>query len=321
MNVCYRSGIYLPDLDLRLDPTVRCARAIVTHAHSDHVRRHARSIVTPATARLISHRYRWGGFQEAPFGASLTVDGAEVTLLPAGHVLGSAQVLVEHGGRRLLYSGDLRLAPARTAEPAEIPHADTLVVEATFGRPRYRFPPPDEVVPRIVAFCRATLAAGSTPALLAYSLGKAQEVLAHLSDAGFRVALHPDCHDMARVYEDLGVSFASYERLNGAPPPDAVVLAPPGARRSLVAQLGDTVRTAFISGWAVEPGARYRLGVDAAFPLSDHADYDELLAYVERVAPERVFTVYGSAAEFAADLAARGYDARPLRGPMQYQLM
>jgi Cft2 family RNA processing exonuclease len=322
MEVCYRSGIYLPALDLWLDPTIARERAVVSHAHSDHVRRHGVTVATPATARLIEHRYRRrGGFVELAWGERRDFGGFTLTLLPAGHVLGSAQVLVEHRGTRLLYSGDLRLAPSRTAEPAELPAADMLVVEATFGRPRYRFPPADLVMAEIVAFCRAALADGCTPVLCAYSLGKGQELLHRLGDAGLAVALHPAVHGLTQVYERLGVRFPPYALLRGGVAPGTVVICPPQGRRGqAMAGLGRT-RTAYVSGWAVDRGTRHRLGVDAAFPLSDHADYDELLRYVHRVGARRVYTLYGFADEFAADLRALGHDARPLDGSMQYRLL
>lgn len=318
----HRSGIYLPAIDLWLDPTVARERAVVSHAHSDHVRRHACTIATPGTARLIEHRYRpKGRFIELECADRQDFGPFALTLLPAGHVRGSAQALVEYRGERLLYSGDLRLAPGRTAEPAIVPEADVLIVEATFGRPRYRFPPAAQVIEQIYAFCREALADGCTPVLFAYSLGKGQELLGCLAGAGFDIALHGTTFGVARLYEDLGVEFPVYSRLDDGSPAGKVLICPPGARRNPAIAALPRPRTAYVSGWAVDRSVRYRFGVDAAFPLSDHADYDELLAYVRRVNPQRVYTLYGFAADFAADLCARGYDARPLQGSMQYRLL
>jgi Cft2 family RNA processing exonuclease len=242
-----------------------------------------------------------------------------LTLLPAGHVLGSAQALVDHGGQRLLYSGDFKLAPSRTAEPAVTAEADTLVVEATFGRPHYRFPPVEQVREAIVAFCRESLADGCTPVLLAYSLGKGQELLGCLADAGLDIAVHGPTHEIAHVYARLGAEFPAHNRLDGRAPDGAVVICPPQALRSLA--VPRRMRTAAVTGWAVDRSTRYRMGVDAAFPLSDHAGYDDLVEYVRRVNPRRVYTVYGFAADFAADLCTLGYYARPLQGPMQARLL
>lgn len=322
MDVIYQSGIYLPAIDVWLDPTINRPRAVVTHAHSDHVRRHDCFIATPGTARLIAHRYRpRGRFEELPFGERRDYGTFALTLLPAGHMRGSAQALVEHGGERLLYSGDLKLAPSRTAEPVEAPEADVLVVEATFGRPHYRFPPAELVMEEIARFCRETLEEGRTPVLYTYAMGKGQELLARLHGAGFDIALHESTHGIARVYEQLGVEFPVYRQMNGSLPEGTVVICPPAQRRGPTPPGPRRTRTAYISGWAVDRSARYRMGVDAAFALSDHADYDELLEYVRRVNPRRVYTIYGFAADFAADLRARGHEAYPLKDPMQYRLV
>ncbi len=321
MRVSYDSGIYLPDIDVWLDPTARRERAIVTHAHSDHVRIHGCTVATPGTARLIAHRYRRSGrFEELECGERREYSSFAVTLLPAGHVRGSAQVLVEHGGERLLYSGDFKLAPSFTAEPAEVPEAEVLITEATFGNPRYRFPPAEFVMEEIADFCRSAVEAGATPVLFAYSLGKGQELLARLAGRGFEVALHDTTHGVCAVYESLGARFPPYRRLAGGDGAGQVVIAPPQARRGPALAGIRRMRTAYVSGWAVDRSARYRLGVDAAFCLSDHADYDELLEYVRRVNPRRVHTIYGFAGELAADLRAHGYDATPLRDPMQQRL-
>lgn len=322
MDVRYHSGIYLPEIDLWLDPTASRERAVVSHAHSDHVRRHACSIVTPGTGRLIEHRYRPGHrFIELELGERRDFGEFALTLLPAGHVRGSAQALVEHRGERLLYSGDFKLTASRTAEPAEVPEADVLIVEATFGRPQYRFPPSAWVIEQIGAFCRDALAQGCTPVLFAYSLGKGQELLGCLAGAGFDIALHGTTFGVTQVYERLGVEFPVYSRLDDSGLTGRVLICPPQARRSAALAAIPRARTAYVSGWAVDRSARYRLGVHAAFPLSDHADYDDLLAYVKRVNPKQVFTIYGFAADLAADLCAMGYAARPLNGPMQYRLV
>jgi Cft2 family RNA processing exonuclease len=325
MNVLYHKGIYLPDIDLWLDPLASRERAVISHAHSDHVRRHDHTIATPGTARLMEHRYRHRTrFEELELGARTDYGKHALTLLPAGHVRGSAQALVEYHGQRLLYSGDFKLAPSATSEAAETPEADTLIVEATFGLPKYRFPHANEVMEQIIGFCRWSLSEGSTPLLYAYSLGKGQELLGRLLGAGFDIAVHGTTFGVAQVYEQLGCEFPVYTRLDGFIPDGTVVIAPPPySRRQRAAALDGMrrARTAYVSGWAIDRSARYRMGVDAAFPLSDHADYDDLLEYVRRVNPSRVYTIYGFAAEFAADLRTRGYDAQPIEGPMQARLM
>ena len=322
MEISFQSGIYLPEIDFWLDPTRPRPRAFVSHAHSDHVGKHDEFIVTPGTAALLGHRYRpRGRMVEQHFGETRDFGGFALTLYPAGHVLGSAQALVEYRGHRLLYSGDLKLSPSHTAEGCETPPADTLIVEATFGRPRYVFPPVAEVIAGIVSFCRNALVHGETPVLFTYSLGKGQEVLRALAGAGFDFALHGTTHGVAEVYARLGVEFPVHDRLDRCDLHGRVLICPPQVKRAAIFATIRRPRTAMITGWAVDRAARWRYGVDAAFPLSDHADYDDLVEYVRRVNPRRVFTVFGFDGEFAADLRTRGYDAQPLKGAMQLRLV
>ena len=241
-------------------------------------------------------------------------------LIPAGHVFGSAQCLVFAGENRLLYTGDFKLRPGRSAEQAEWRHADTLVMETTFGVPRYRFPPTKEVTDRIVAFCSETIEAGEVPVLLGYSLGKAQEILCALDGAGLTPMLHGSVYQMTRIYEQLGQSFCKYVRYNRNDVAGKVLICPPNVNRSPMLEKIPRKRVALISGWAVDPQAVYRYQVDAAFPLSDHADYDDLLRYVELVQPRQILTLHGFAAAFASDLRARGFEAWALTEENQMEL-
>jgi DNA ligase-1 len=230
-------------------------------------------------------------------------------LLPAGHIFGSSQFFLFTGNETLLYTGDFKLRPGKSAEPAQWRHADTLIMETTFGLPRYRFPPTKEVVDQIVAFCRETIDGGGVPVLLGYSLGKAQEILCSLDGAGLMPMLHGSVYQMTRVYEQFGQSFCKYLRYKPNDVAGKVLICPPSANRSYMLEKIARKRVAMISGWAVDPNALYRYQVDAAFPLSDHADYDDLLRYVKLVQPRRVLTLHGFAAAFAADLRQRGIDA------------
>jgi DNA ligase-1 len=255
-----------------------------------------------------------------PFGERRSIRNVDVMLLPAGHIFGSAQCLVFAGEQTLLYTGDLKLRPGRSAEQAEWHRADTLVMETTFGVPRYRFPPTKEVIDRMVAFCSETIDAGEVPVLLGYSLGKAQEILCALEGAGLSPMLHGSVYRMTRIYEQLGQSFCKYVRYNRNDVAGKVLICPPSANHSPMLEKIPRKRVAMISGWAVDPHAVYRYQVDAAFPLSDHADYDDLLRYVNLVQPRRVLTLHGFAAAFASDLRARGLEAWALSEENQMEL-
>jgi ATP-dependent DNA ligase I len=321
IKVRYERGVYLPNEDIWLDPWDAKAFAFVSHAHSDHIAPHDEIIVSERTARLMQARLPGERNEHVlNFGERTTIRGLDVTLIPAGHIFGSAQFFLETASGSLLYTGDFKLRPGRSAEPAEWRHAETLIMETTFGLPRYRFPPTEEVVGQIVAFCRDALETGAVPVLLGYSLGKAQEILCALSGAGLKPMLHGTVHRMTRIYEQFGQSFCDYERYNANNVAGKVLICPPSVNRSRMLEKIPEKRVAMISGWAVDPSAIYRHQVDAAFPLSDHADYTDLVRYVDLVKPQRVLTLHGFAAEFARDLRERGIEAWALSEENQMEL-
>ena len=320
IHVRYERGLYLPAQDLWLDPWDAKRFAFVSHAHSDHIAPHDEIIVSERTARLMQARLPGTRIEHVlPFGERRTVHDLNVMLLPAGHIFGSAQFFLFAEKETLLYTGDFKLRPGKSAEPAQWRQADTLIMETTFGRPRYRFPPTEQVVDQVVAFCRETLDDGAVPVLLGYSLGKGQEILCSLDGAGLTPMLHGSVYQMTQVYEQFGQSFCKYVRYSANQVTGKVLICPPSANRSRMLEKIRRKRVAMISGWAVDPNAVYRYQVDAAFPLSDHADYDDLLRYVDLVQPKRVLTLHGFAAEFARDLRDRGVEAWALSDENQLE--
>jgi DNA ligase-1 len=310
IDVRFERGVYLPQQDLWLDPWDAKRFAFVSHAHIDHIAPHDEIIVSERTARLMQSRLPGGRMEHVlPFGERRTMRGFDLMLLPAGHIFGSAQCFLFVGAETLLYTGDFKLRPGKSAEEAEWRQADTLIMETTFGLPRYRFPPTERVIEQVVTFCRETIDDGQVPVLLGYSLGKAQEILCSLEGAGLTPMLHRSVYQMTRIYEEFGQSFCKYVRYNADDVAGKVLICPPSANRSPMLETIPRKRVAMISGWAVDAKAIYRYQVDTAFPLSDHADYTDLIRYVELVRPRRVFTIHGFAAEFARDLRERGVEA------------
>jgi putative mRNA 3-end processing factor len=322
-----KGELHVPNSVLWLDAKKKSACAFVSHAHSDHVARHERVIATRATAALVEARLGPSrkktdllpvSYRE-PFGlGDLTVE-----LFPAGHVLGSAQIRIARNGVSLCYTGDFCMEPSATAEPAEVVECDYLVMESTFGLPRYAFPPKAEVLAAVRRFVDEALADGCTPVLLGYTLGKSQEILKHLSGAGYRCRAHPALQPVNRVYEAMGVDFPLVKVLgpDGAQPGE-VVVAPPHLRGSSALARLRRRRTAILTGWALDQGARFMYrGVDAAFPLSDHADFPALLRYARASGARKVFTVHGYADELAAALRREGIRAEPLRAQRQLELL
>ena len=318
-----KGAVHFPDLALWLDAHVSRGAdewAVVSHAHSDHIARHKRVILTEPTARLLRHRL--GGQREERvlrFGERAEFSGPRgdfaLTLLSAGHILGSAMVLVEWSGGSLLYTGDFRLRASSACEACDFTLArgcDWLVMETTFGRPEYVFPPTAETVKSMLSFCREALAAGEAPVLLGWTLGKAQELLCLLADGGLHVAVHEAVLPLARIYEECGVRLGAYEPLDLMQAKDRVLICPPTFAQSPQRAALGPCRLAVATGWAMDSSCKYRSGVDAAFPLSDHADFNELIEFVRHVRPRRVFTTHGFAADFAATLRDLSFDAEAL---------
>lgn len=321
MDFSGNGGIYLPAAGVWLDAHAARPLSLVSHAHSDHVRPHDTIVATPPTLDLIAERYRRTGRSIARrFGEPFVHGRLRFTFYPAGHVLGSAQVLVEDGRTRLLYSGDVRLRPSPACEPAEVPRADILITESTFGRPKWVFPAQEAIEQGIARFCERAFAAGETPVLFAYSLGKAQEALLLLDKLGVPVAAHDAILRINAIYARHGVELPACAPFEPPLPPGVALVCPPQTRKAAKFAALGPCRTAILSGWALERSAQFRYRCDAGFPLSDHCGYDDLLRYVEMTGAREVYTVHGSTREFAEDLQQRGVQAYPLVGEMQLAL-
>jgi Cft2 family RNA processing exonuclease len=329
-----QGAIHLPEFKLWLDAHQAIGpdeTVFVSHAHSDHIAAHARVLLSPPTQRLMRARIA-GRREERILEVGRKYSAAElglepvsyaVTLLPAGHILGSAMSLLEAEGASLLYTGDFKLRRGFSSEACDlsgVSEIDILVMETTFGRARYEFPPAQEIMADLVRFCRETLDRGETPVLLAYSLGKAQEILSGLAGAGLPIMLSSPAAKLTAVYEAFGLVFPPYTELDLAAVAGQVVLAPPASALANLRQRGAGCRFAAVTGWAMDPACRYRYRADAAFPLSDHADFPDLVELVRRVAPRKVYTLHGFAADFAAHLRELGFDAKALSETDQLEL-
>ncbi len=254
---------------------------------------------------------RLGSSRLAPLDVGDEIErvGHRIRLAPAGHVLGAAQIVVEDpAGQRLVYTGDFSVRARQTIQPAVPVRADVLIMECTFGVPQYVFPPDEEIHGRLRAFVERALADEVAPVLLGYALGKAQEVMALLRGWGFPVRVHREIAELARVYERFGVSLGPYTVWEGELEPGEVLICPPSYPRN---GLPRRHRTLYLSGWALDRSAKYRLGVDEALPLSDHADFAELVAFVQAAQPRQVYTTHGPSA-FADHLRRLGFAAQHL---------
>lgn len=317
-----RGGVLLPKLGLWLDPhepKTGDELCFVSHAHSDHTALHREIILSAPTSKLM-HARMAGEWVERilQFGEkrAFQATGARmpfaITLTPAGHIFGSAMSLIEAEGERLLYTGDFKLRRGLSAEPCEPLRADVLIMETTYGQAKYRFPPTAEVIQGIIRFCREALDNDETPVLLGYSLGKSQEILCGLGEAGLPIMLHGTVHRLTKIYESFGQCFPPYEKYEAGSARGKVLLCPPNVSNSAMLRNLGKVRLAVLTGWAVDPNCRFRYQAHAAFPLSDHADFPDLIELVKQAQPRKVYTLHGFASDFAQTLRDLGYDAQAL---------
>jgi putative mRNA 3-end processing factor len=312
-------------LDSRADRPL----CFISHAHSDHLGRHQVALATSETAVLAEYRLGTEDTVRLPWRIPWSLDpDTQLTLFPAGHVLGSAMLHVRRPEGTLLYTGDFKLRPSLTVPTAEPVEADTLVTESTFGDPHYRFPPWRETADRVIEIAAAALRAGRQPILMGYSLGKAQEIVRILTDAGLTVTCHGAIRAINALYEQLGTpvgptrpyaatDFHGKRALDLAE--RGVLVAPPQVARTGFVSKFDNPCRIMMSGWAMRKGAIYSYCVDHALPLSDHADFDELLELIDRVRPRKVYTHHGFK-EFAQRLRDRGVDAELAQPEAQLRL-
>jgi len=310
----YDRGLKLTKANLAIDFRRRQPRAFISHAHVDHMARHEYALCTPATAALYQLRFGPRQTLELPYRQPIDWGGLRLTTFPAGHVLGSAMLLAEDGDESLLYTGDFKLSESATAEQAELPHADILVIESTYGNPFYRHPPRDAVLEELYTLVGSALQRGATPVVEAYMLGKSQEISRLLTSAGFPVLQHPKIYAISQIYRKFGVDLGDCHLYPGHPLPGHVVVVPPRMHRSSrLPGLRNTVTFA-VTGWATHGRTRERLGVDHALSLSDHADYDQLFEAVRRVAPRVIYCTHGPVS-FVQCLRDAGLNAYPLEPP------
>ena len=325
----YKGGIWLPQAGWWLDAKFPVARCFVSHAHFDHMARHKEVVFSPGTAHLMRARMPTKpGLRlehELPFGQTeqLTPDVTDQPLSCRPHLgvgavpLGAPRPREASGPtRRFQYPA----VPAAVSSPVRSRRRTLYQGDEPSENGSMQFLRPSRLSFAAIAdFCRQALADQEIPVLLAYSLGKSQALLKGLEPFGLPIMLHAETARITRLYEGLGMRFPAY---GGFDPLFAkghiVIMSSQAARADMWG--GQKIRTAAITGWALDSSARYQYRADAAYPLSDHAGFDDLLSFVDQVSPKRVLTLHGFAGDFARTLRARGIDAISLDGDNQLEL-
>lgn len=319
------AGLYCHAGRFHIDPHRPVERAVITHAHSDHARRGCQEYIT-ARSGLELLKIRLGRSIKVlgvEYGKPIQIGETKISFHPAGHILGSAQIRVEHQGDIWVATGDYKRGPDPSCEPFEVVKCDTLITEATFGTPKYVWPERSDPGLEISEWWNQNAKQGANSLIHCYSLGKTQRILALLkSHAKRSILLHTTMLELTAAYSRQGVELAPY-----APLPDLaneptlfgnehlrgeLILAPPSWLRDkpeCIAKLG-SVRKAFASGWVIDGGRGHEL--DHGFLISDHADWNELNLTVDQTGATRVFVQHRANGALVRHLRSKGLDAYPV---------
>lgn len=312
------AGLYCAAGDFHIDPWQPVARAVVTHAHGDHLRHGSAAYLVAAPGEALARaRLAYDAVVSSiPYGETHLLNGVRISLHPAGHVLGSAQVRVEHRGEVWVVSGDYKLEPDPTCAPFEPIRCHGFVTECTFGLPIYRWAPQQEVFADLNAWWRANQARGRATMLLGYALGKAQRLLAGLDPSIGPICTHGAMDRMTALYRVAGVPLPQTSAVSSFPAKHdwstSLILAPPGAEQTPWARRFGDAATGFASGWMQVRGNRRRQALDRGFALSDHVDWPSLLQAIEATGATTVWATHGFTAPLVRYLQERGLDAKAL---------
>lgn len=314
------AGLYCPIGDFYVDPVRPVDRAVITHGHSDHARPgHGAVLATPETLAIMAERYGpdfAGRVQPAAYGEMTTINGVAVRFAPAGHVLGSAQAVIERDGLIMVVSGDYKRRRDPTCLPFEPVRCHVFISEATFGLPVFVHPSDEEEIARLVH--SLTQFPERAHLVGAYALGKAQRVIRLLREAGWdrTIHVHGALERLSRLYQNEGIDLGSLAPATGLKAGalgGEVVIAPPSAIQDRWARRFADPVTAFASGWmGVRARARQR-GVELPLVISDHADWPELIQTFEELAPEEIWITHGREEGLLRWAELKGVKARALR--------
>src|SRR5277367_3562796 len=313
------AGLYCEPGDFHIDPSRPVPRAVITHGHGDHARAgNARVLATAETIAIMRARYgaeAGGGLQALAYGEPLAIGEVRVRLMPAGHVLGSAQIVLDYHGSRVVVSGDYKRRPDPTCAPFEPQNCDVFITEATFGLPVFRHPPDAQEIDKLLH--SLSLFPERCHLVGVYVLGKCQRVLALLRRAGYEepVYLHGALTGLTALYERLGVPLVpvlpaagvARETLRGR-----IVLAPPSAIADVWSRRLPDPLVALASGWMRVRQRAKASGVELPLAISDHADWDELTDTLDDVAADEIWVTHGREEALVHYATKKGYRARSL---------
>jgi putative mRNA 3-end processing factor len=314
MVVVRKEGLYCVPGGFHIDPWRPVERAVITHGHGDHARPgHAHYLCATPGMGILRARLGQINLQGLDYGEVLEHNGVRISLHPAGHVLGSAQVRMEHQGEVWVASGDYKVEPDATCAPFEPVRCHCFITESTFGLPIYRWQAQQAIFDDMNAWWRRNAQEGRCSVMLCYAFGKAQRILSGLDPSIGPIVCHGAVEPLNRIYREGGVALpptVMVGDVDKAALRQSLVLAPPSAAGSpWIRRFGD-FSDAFASGWMQLRGARRRRAVDRGFVLSDHADWPGLMQAIRATGAQRVIVTHGSIPVMVRWLCQNGYDAK-----------
>lgn len=313
------NGLYCKQGDFYVDPWRPVERAVLTHAHADHTYRGNQEYLVPAEGERLS-RIRLGdeaNISTEMYGKTVLINGVKVSFHPAGHVLGSAQVRIEHKGEIWVVSGDYKLMPDATCAPFEPVKCHHFITEATFGLPIYRWQPTEFIFEEINSWWRRNQEKGKASVIFAYALGKSQRIMNGIDRSIGKIFTHGAVERLTDAYREHGVDLPATQYVgnveNKKEFAGSLIVAPPSADGTTWLRRFGSHSTGFASGWMMVRGARKQRAVDRGFVLSDHADWPELLSAIATSEAENVYVTHGFSEEVVRWLNDNGQHAVPLK--------
>jgi putative mRNA 3-end processing factor len=313
------AGLYCQQGDFFVDPWKPVKKAVLTHAHSDHAYRGNQSYLVTTTGESIARiRLDFGAdISTLDYGRTAVINGVKVSFHPAGHILGSSQVRIEHKGEVWVISGDYKLTPDATCEPFEPVRCNFFVTEATFGLPIYRWPKTEQVFGEMSEWWRRNQEREKASVIFAYSLGKAQRVLNGIDRSIGPIYTHGSVERLTNAYREAGIDLPPTTYAGSVTRKkdfvNSLIVAPPSAQASSWLKRFGSTSTGFASGWMMVRGARRQRAIDRGFVLSDHADWPELQKAIAATEADTVFVTHGFSEEVVRWLNENGINALPLK--------
>lgn len=308
------AGLYCRAGDFYIDPWLPVDRAVLTHAHGDHARSGSRCyLAAQPGAAILRTRMPEANFQFVEYGVKTRLSSVDVSLHPAGHILGSSQIRIENRGEVWVISGDYKLHADPTCSPIEPLRCHTFVTESTFGLPIYRWRDPREVMQEVNQWWQANKQSGKTSILYCYALGKAQRIMAGLDTSIGPIYTHGSVEKLTSAYRDSGVHLPPTIYVGSLPKKSnfkgSMILAPTSAQGTPWLRRFGSASTAFASGWMRIRGTRRRRSIDRGFVLSDHADWPGLIEIIGETGAQRVIVTHGNVAPMVRWLNELGIES------------